>query len=204
MYELLCGRTPLVPDKRVTDVRREFEGQPLAWLSAHVESPLVPLERYPEGVGLDPGLRELIVSALAKDPADRPANADEFAARLAWFLPVAMGGCKGAVGHLFEEEAESSSSHRRRFMLHPGDFRMGVGSCCEFSLGEDRIGWVWAVAHYQDAGRGDSAVSIELEAIRDDGFVRVDGRPVAGRVGLSEGALIELGSHRLRLARNAH
>lgn len=198
LYELLCGRTPLVPDKRVSEVRKSLEGQPLEWLSAHVDAPVVPIERYDEGADLDPRLRELLLSALAKDPAQRPRDAGEFASQLSWLLPVEMGGYQGAGGFVLEDEAQrQGSSVRRRFMLQLGQQRLGLGRCCDIPLGDDRVGWIWAIAHSEP--QGPQGPNIELESIRDDGFVRVDGHALRGKTSLREGAVVELGTHRLVL-----
>jgi serine/threonine protein kinase len=85
MYELLTGHTPFVADKPVTAVIDQWRDNPLWWLKAHGQTPVVPLSRY-MGERLSPALIELVMQGLAKDPRARPADARAFAERLlaAW------------------------------------------------------------------------------------------------------------------------
>ena len=67
-YELLTGRPPFA------------DRTPQALLTAHLVEPPVPLSsRVP---GLPRGLGELVMQCLEKDPADRPASAEELVRRL--------------------------------------------------------------------------------------------------------------------------
>ncbi len=69
-YELISDRFPYLhcPDE-ATILKMQLRAAPLPLRS------LVP--------GIPPGLNDLVMSSLAKDPAERPATAAEFAARLA-------------------------------------------------------------------------------------------------------------------------
>ena len=64
LYELVAGHAPYAGST------------PLAVMRAHVDAPL------PDTTALPPRIGQLVRSALAKDPADRPAGAAEFAAQL--------------------------------------------------------------------------------------------------------------------------
>ncbi len=85
MYELLTGRAPFVPDRPVGEVIEMWMNNPLQWLRAHAQTPVVPLVRH-LGDRVSPALIELTMQGLAKDPKARPANARVFAERLqaAW------------------------------------------------------------------------------------------------------------------------
>jgi serine/threonine protein kinase len=85
MYELLSGHTPFEADRPVSAVIEQWRHNPLAWLRAHAQTPVVPLLRH-LGERVSPALVELTMQGLAKDPKARPANARAFAERLlaAW------------------------------------------------------------------------------------------------------------------------
>ena len=68
LYELATGRPPFSADS------------PLATAMLHVKEPPPPPRTIRGGIPRD--LEEVILSALAKDPAERPATADELRARL--------------------------------------------------------------------------------------------------------------------------
>ncbi len=73
LYELLCGRPP-------------FEGEtPLQIVARHVHEPPPPL--HPWNPNVHPILEGLVLRALDKDPAARPATAHEMAAELRSLLP---------------------------------------------------------------------------------------------------------------------
>ncbi len=80
-YELLSGHTPFMADRPVSQVIEEWRHNPLKWLHAHAEIPVVPLSRH-LGENVPPGLVELVMQGLAKDPRARPADARRFAERL--------------------------------------------------------------------------------------------------------------------------
>ena len=83
LYEMVTGRLP-------------FEGPTvMAVLSKHLtESPPPPTARRPE-LGLPPALDSLIMAALAKEPAQRPASMDQFAEQMAQLAPHVGGSIAG-------------------------------------------------------------------------------------------------------------
>ncbi|MCH9685122.1 MAG: serine/threonine protein kinase [Deltaproteobacteria bacterium] len=85
MYELLSGHTPFSADRSVSEVIEQWRSNPLQWLRAHSQTPVIPLSRH-LGERLSPALTELVTQGLAKDPKARPADARTFADRLqaAW------------------------------------------------------------------------------------------------------------------------
>ncbi len=86
LYELLTGRSHLFPDEPVNEVRERLRDDPLAWLKAHVASPLIPIDRYPEGQRLPAELRDLVHWMLERDPDRRPQRGGVVAEHLAWLL----------------------------------------------------------------------------------------------------------------------
>ena len=79
LYELLTGKLPF-------DAK-----QPIEFIQLHVNATPIPLsERLPEAT-FPPGLEEVVMAALAKNPEDRYASAAEFAAALDSVLQVEAG-----------------------------------------------------------------------------------------------------------------
>jgi serine/threonine-protein kinase len=78
-YELVTGCTPFVADRSVSDVAEEWRRVPVAWMQAHVSAEVVPPSRYLPDVSGFEGVEAVIVQALHKDPAKRPASARELA-----------------------------------------------------------------------------------------------------------------------------
>ena len=82
LYEMLTGHTPLVPGQSVKTVIEQWYGNPLQWIKAHAQNPVVSMRNYvgPDEVSDD--LVHVIEQALAKNPAERPQNARAFAEML--------------------------------------------------------------------------------------------------------------------------
>ncbi|MCA9706538.1 MAG: serine/threonine protein kinase [Myxococcales bacterium] len=189
LYELLCGRTPLFADQRVSEVRDALIDDPLKWLVAHVKEPVVPIDRYPEGKALPRSLVDLVARALAKDPADRPATAGALANRLAWIMHHDLGHALGAVLRV-----ASPSGAERRHLLLPGVHRVGVGSGCDIKLANDERSTVFASLEW--AGVPHEA---ELQPLLTDGRVRVNGHVIDYRVRLVPGTKLDFGPYRLEV-----
>jgi serine/threonine protein kinase len=189
LYELLVGRTPLFPDQPVSEVRDALMEEPLKWLVAHVKSPLVPLDRYPEGKRLPKRLVELVASTLAKDPAQRPATAGVLANRLAWIMHHDLGQTMGAVLRVMYP-----SGAEQRHLVLPGVQRVGVGVGTDIKLANDESTTIYALLEWAGA-----PYEAELRPLVNDGSVRVDGRAVEQRVRLVPGARVEMGVFRLEL-----
>ncbi|MCA9653988.1 MAG: serine/threonine protein kinase [Myxococcales bacterium] len=88
LYELMSARVPFVPNCSVSEVRALWIDNPLMWLRAHAQDPVIPLGTY-LGDRVPPGLVELVMQGLAKDPRARPADARVFAQRLQASWPAA-------------------------------------------------------------------------------------------------------------------
>lgn len=191
LYELLTGRTPLFADRTCGQVRTRLANEPLSWLSAHVKSPVVPLERYPEGQRLPAELRQLIHRSLAKEPDARPPTAGVLANRLAWYLPPELGGWSGAPGVVVEHAG--ALGEPSRVLLGVGAHRIGIGPCCEIQLADDRVGWIYAHLEW------DGTSPPSLRPVRTDGFVKLDGAAVLSAVKLAPGADLTFGKLSLRV-----
>ncbi|MEZ4403276.1 MAG: serine/threonine-protein kinase [Kofleriaceae bacterium] len=110
LYEMITGRLP-------------FEGPTvMAVLSKHLtETPPAPSERRPD-LALPPQLDALVMAALAKEPAARPASMEAFSDQMAALAPH-VGGATGGFGAV-------------------GDGRMsGVGATATPSLGTAPTGF---------------------------------------------------------------
>ncbi len=189
LYELLVGRTPLFPDQPVSEVRDALIDDPIKWLVAHVKSPLVPLDRYPEGKRLPRRLQELVASTLAKDPAERPPTAGALANRLAWILHHDLGQAMGAV-----LQVRYPNGAVQRHLVLPGVQRVGVGPGVDIKLANDAHTTVHALLEWAGAPH-----EAELRPLGHDGSVRVNDRPLQQRVGLVPGTKITIGTLRLEL-----
>ena len=78
-YSMLAGRLPFVVESNA------------ALLYSHVHEPPPPLASLlPEGHGIPAGLIELVMQCLAKDPDDRPSDADAMVEALIDCVPAAM------------------------------------------------------------------------------------------------------------------
>jgi serine/threonine protein kinase len=189
LYELLVGRTPLFADQRVSEVRDMYIGEPLKWLIAHVKSPAVPIEHYPEGKRLPRRLQELIASTLAKEPTDRPPTAGALANRLAWILHHDLGQTMGSVLRVMYP----SGAEQRQLVL-PGVHRVGVGADTDIKLANDESTTVFAMLEWAGA-----PYEAELQPLLLDGSVRANGHVLQHRVRLVPGTRLELGPFRLEL-----
>ncbi len=70
VYQMLAGRTP-------------FDAEPVGLLIKHIHEAPPPLLSWPRAADVPPALAKLVMDNLAKDPADRAANARVFGAQLA-------------------------------------------------------------------------------------------------------------------------
>jgi serine/threonine protein kinase len=189
LYELLTGRTPLFPDEPVSQVRDALIDEPLKWLVAHVKSPLVPLDRYPEGRRLPRRLVELVTSTLAKEPDQRPPTAGVLANRLAWIMHHDLGQTMGAVLRVMYP----SGAEQRHLML-PGVHRVGVGAGTDIKLANDESTTVFALLEWAGA-----PYEAELRPLLLDGTVRANGHVLDHRVRLVPGTRMDMGPFRLEL-----
>lgn len=194
LYELLTGCTPLWPDRPVSEVRRELEADPLLWLAAHAERFPVDLEHYPQGKQLPADFRALVTACLDKNPLHRPATAGALANRLAWMLPPEVGGYRGVHGVVLEER-KAGDRFPRRYLLGPGEHRIGLGACCDVQLDDDAIGWIFASVRWN--GMDDAPLLVPR---RNDGFVAVDGSTATRPVRLHPGAVVRFGDWSLMCA----
>ncbi len=189
LYELLVGRTPIFADQLVSEVRDAFVGEPLKWLVAHVKSPSVPIDRYPEGKRLPKRLQELVMSTLAKDPADRPPTAGALANRLAWIMHHDLGQTMGAVLRVMYP-----SGAEQRHLVLPGVHRVGVGAGTDLKLANDESTTIFAMLEWAGA-----PYEAELQPLVLDGTVRANGHVLQQRVRLVPGTRLDMGAFRLEL-----
>lgn len=82
LYEALVGRPPFVRDADSTMHRVVLQ---------HVQEPVPPMRTFNAHLALPPGLEDLIMSCVAKDPRARPASMGELAESLRRYLVGASG-----------------------------------------------------------------------------------------------------------------
>jgi serine/threonine-protein kinase len=194
LYELLVGRVPLFPDRKCSEVRTTLKNDPLEWLGAHIENPVVPIDRYPEGQVLPTELRRIVHATLQKDPAKRPASGRELAEELRWVLPPERGGLAGTDVLVIDvrgpSEGREGETREHRIVVGPGRYTIGVGRCCDIELGEDTVGWVFAQIEWPDADRNPM-----IEPIRIDGFISMNDAPIKGPMALEPDMPLRLGAY---------
>jgi len=108
LYELFAGRLPF-----------ESTGNPLTQLYRHVNEPPVPLREQAPAV--HPALAEVVMQALAKAPADRPADAASFARTLNTAATEAFGPDWPARSGVPVLAARSVLGHTMRPPSAPGE-----------------------------------------------------------------------------------
>jgi serine/threonine protein kinase len=192
LYELLTGRSVYFADRRWSEVREAYRDDPVAWIAAHAREPVVPLERYPEGAALPEAVRALVLRGLAKDPAERFADARALGHALAQALHYDLGAVAGAIVQL----RHPWGGHEDLLLL-PGSHRLGRGSFCELVLRDADVEEHEAVLEW--AGPPELP---EVHALCDGGRVRVGGRPLAAgeRRRLGRDEPLEVGGSALRLS----
>jgi serine/threonine protein kinase len=86
MYEMLTGHVPFVENAPVSVIREQWRDNPVMWLRAHANTPVVPVRRYVGPDVLSDGLAAVVEKAIAKAPRDRYPDARAFAhaVRAAW------------------------------------------------------------------------------------------------------------------------
>ena len=75
LYELLTGFTPFNGEKPVSGVIDEWYGNPMAWLRAHAQHPVVPLRTHLHPDQVSDDLAHVVDRCLVKSPDERPQNA---------------------------------------------------------------------------------------------------------------------------------
>jgi len=190
LYELLTGHSVYFDDAPFSEVRERYRDDPVAWIAAHVKTPVVPLTRYPATAELPPALHRLVYRGLAKDPAQRFVDAR------------ALGNAVGEVLH-YDLGVVPAATLRvtlpwgghEDLLLLPGSHRVGRAPYCEVVLDSDELEDEQAVIEW--AGPPDPA---ELHAPHDDQRVRVGGEVVQTRRRLDDEArTVEVGGFGLEL-----
>jgi serine/threonine-protein kinase len=75
LYELLTGFTPFVPDQPLSAVVAMWYDNPLQWLRAHAQTPVVPLRTHVDPTEVSDDLAHVVDRCLDKVPDERPQNA---------------------------------------------------------------------------------------------------------------------------------
>jgi serine/threonine-protein kinase len=86
LYEMLSGHTPFVADQTTGQVRDAWFDNPMKWLHAHANAPVVPLRTHVTPDEVSDALCAAVDGGLAKEPEARPPNARTYAELLhaAW------------------------------------------------------------------------------------------------------------------------
>jgi serine/threonine protein kinase len=191
LYELLTAHSVYFADRPWREVREAYRDEPVAWIASHVRKPVVPMSRYRAGASLPAALHELVARGLAKDPAERFADARALANALGQVLHYDLGAISGAILRL----THPWGGHEDLLLL-PGSHRLGRGTHCEVTLRDEALEDEEAVLEW--AGPPDSP---EVHALHDDGRVKVGGQALAKdeRRRLGPDEPMEVGASSLRL-----
>jgi serine/threonine-protein kinase len=188
LYELICGRPPVFEDEPVSHAIERLRDNPLQWLLAHVQRPVVPIEHYPEGRALPRELIALIDQTLQKDPTRRPATGGALANRLGWILHHHYGAALAMTAYI----AAPNGDVREQAVL-PGRHRIGYSVRSEIRLGEDPSRALLAILEWTGKPR-----FAEIRPLRPD-TVKVNGQVVRRRTPLGPQDLADIGPYRMRL-----
>lgn len=191
LYELLTGHSVYFADRRFSEVREAYRDEPVAWIAAHVRTPIVPLSHYREGASLPAALHELVARGLAKDPAERFADARALGNALGEVLHYDLGAVSGAILRL----THPWDGHEDLLLL-PGSHRLGRAPYCEVVLQDAELEEAHAVLEW--SGPPDLP---EVHALHDDGRVKVGGHALAKseRRMLGRDEVLEVAGSSLRL-----
>jgi serine/threonine protein kinase/tetratricopeptide (TPR) repeat protein len=161
LYELITGRPPFLG------------ASPSAMLYGHLKEPPAPPSRLASGV--PPGLDELVLKLLAKQPRERLGHADDVAAALAEL---------GA-----EDGVAAAGPKPRPYLYRPGFFgRRDVLGQLEQELRDLRAGRGALVLLGGESGVGKTRLVLELAREAERGGVRiVAGECLPGQVGSEDG-----------------
>jgi len=86
LYEMLTARVPFVENELVSVIRERWRDNPVMWLRAHAQSPVIPVRRYLPAEVVSDAFAAVVEKAIAKAPGDRFVDARAFAhaLRAAW------------------------------------------------------------------------------------------------------------------------
>jgi serine/threonine protein kinase len=191
LYELLTGCSVYFADRPWSEVREAYRDDPVTWIAAHAREPVVPLSRYPECAGLPEAVHALVMRGLAKDPAERFADARALGNALGQALHYELGAVSGAIVRL----RHPWGGHEDLLLL-PGSHRLGRGDFCELVLRDAGVAEQEAVLEW--AGPPELP---EVHALCDGERVRVGGRALAQdeRRRLGRDEPLEVGASSLRV-----
>ncbi|MGH1342226.1 MAG: FHA domain-containing serine/threonine-protein kinase [Nannocystales bacterium] len=175
LYELLCGRSPLFPDKPLPETVEELRHAPKQWLAAHMRNDPPLLSEMPGCDGLSDALVHGIGRALDKDPANRPPNAGAFANILGLVLHREMDIPVAAQLRMLHPDGTLNDQ-----LFLPGSYRIGSGERCEIKLRDDDVLSVAAVLewsgnpnlpHLRPLGGGKELIAVNDEPV--DGTIQL-------------------------------
>jgi len=118
VYQMLAGQTP-------------FRGRRQEQLNAHARETPVPLKKRVPGIPL--GVSKLLESALAKDPEQRPATAEQFKNALGAYSESSGGNLARVLGFLIDEARPIRDLLLRSLGLPALACVLGLGLCLTFS-----------------------------------------------------------------------
>jgi serine/threonine-protein kinase len=190
LYELLTARSPFHGDKPLVEVKEEYRSNPLLWLRAHAQFPVIPLDQRPGGEALPPALVQGVTRTLSKNPDERPPDAGALANLLGLVLHRDLG--VPVAGDLRILHPDQTLEDR---LFLPGSYRLGTGERCEIKLRADDILKVHAILDWSGLPN-----SPQLRPVTGNGSVRVNDQPIQKPVDLGPDDEFSIGSYRFAIS----
>lgn len=190
LYELLSGCSPFHADATLPEVKERLRDEPIAWLRAHAELPVVPISTRPGCEDLPAALQNSLARALEKDPEARPPDAGAFANVLGMILHRDMSVPVAATLKVLHPDG---SLEDRIFL--PGSYRLGHGERCQIKLQHDSVMKLHAVLEWSGMPNRP-----HLRPVPGDGSVKVNDEPIRHPVELQPQDEFSVGAYRLAVA----
>jgi serine/threonine-protein kinase len=188
LYEMLTAHTPFFEKESLGDVRERLREDPVGWLKAHRDNPVIPIATHPGCENLPKPLEETLMRALSKRPEDRPPDASAFANILGRVLHQDMGIPVGATLRVL---GPGQSEHDDRLFL-PGSYRVGHGERCEIKLSGDDVLKLHAILEW--SGNPNFP---QLRPVTGDGSVKLNDEPIRHPVQLEPDDEFSIGGYRM-------
>lgn len=189
LYELLSGHAVYFPDERFTRLREALFDDPVTWLRAHAQAPIVPLSHYPVCADVPDALARLVYRSLDREPSRRPPDAGTFANELGAIMHYDLGMTPAAT----LRTRLPWGGHEERLLL-PGSHRVGKSRDCEIALGGDGVHPLHALLEWSGLPE-----LPEVRAFEEGAALTVGGEPVVGRRVLKPDDELRIGDYVLTL-----
>lgn len=190
LYELLSACSPFHADMTLAQVKDALREDPIAWLKAHAEAPVIPIAARNGCDDLPEALQSALSRALDKDPEARPPDAGAFANVLGMILHRDLDIPVAATLKVLHPDG---SLEDRLFL--PGSYRIGHGERCQIKLRDDSVMKLHAILEWSGMPNRP-----HLRPVAGDGSVKVNDQPMRHPVELGPEDEFSVGKYRLAVS----